>query len=179
MSAAAWVSTTAGMSTTARVSTAAGMSTTAGDVHRRWGVRHHRVPPDVRHRRDVPAVVLHPCPIVSAAVTSMPAAAVSPTTMIGFIAAASVIAAAAAIHKAMPAPAVAIAPAGPGTNAEEDPVVEESRPVKAYRRAGVGWIFVVAVWADRWNADFDVNLCLSPPAQESGPQAVLLYRGKF
>ncbi|MGA2634676.1 MAG: hypothetical protein ABSF16_10605 [Terracidiphilus sp.] len=84
----------------------------------------------------------------------------SPMTTIGFITAASVITAAAAIHKAMPAPAVAIAPAGPGTHTQEDPVEEESRPVKAHWCAGIGWIFVVAVWADRWNADFDVNLCL-------------------
>jgi hypothetical protein len=43
--------------------------------------------------------------------------AVGPMTMFGFPAAAAVIAASATIVEAMPAPAVAVAPAGPGTNA--------------------------------------------------------------
>jgi hypothetical protein len=80
--------------------------------------------------------------------------------MIGVIAAASVIAAAATIMEAMLAPAVTVTPAGPGTHAEEDPVEEVSIVVKAHGRAGVGWCFVVAVRADRRNTDFDVNLCL-------------------
>jgi hypothetical protein len=81
--------------------------------------------------------------------------------MIGFIAAAAVIAATAGIVEAMLAPAVVIAPAGPGTYAQEDAVEEESRPVKAHGCAFVGWVFVVAVGANRWNADFDVNLSAS------------------
>ncbi len=68
--------------------------------------------------------------------------AVSPVPVIGFLAAATVIAAAARTYKAMLAPAVGIAPAGPGAHAEEDPVVEKSRPVKANRCAGVGRSFV-------------------------------------
>jgi hypothetical protein len=94
-------------------------------------------------------------PFVSAA-----PATVAITTVIGLIATATVIAAAAAIVEAMVAPAVVVAPAGPGTHAQEDPVEEESWPVKAHGCAGVGWSFVVAVGADRWNTDFDVNLCL-------------------
>jgi acetaldehyde dehydrogenase (acetylating) len=81
--------------------------------------------------------------------------------MIGFIAAAAVIAATAAIVEAMLAPAVAVAPAGPGTYAQEDAVEEESRPVKAIGRAFVGWVFVVAKFAHRRHADFDVNLSAS------------------
>jgi hypothetical protein len=80
--------------------------------------------------------------------------------MIGLIAAASVIAPVAIIVEAMLAPAVTVTPACPWTHAKEDPVEEVSIVVKAYRRAGVGWIFVVAVRADRRNTDFDVNLCL-------------------
>jgi acetaldehyde dehydrogenase (acetylating) len=87
-------------------------------------------------------------------------------TMVGFIAAASVITAPACIHKAMIAPAVAIAPAGPGTYAKEDPVVEEPRPVKAYGCAGVGRSFVVAVGANRRNADFHCDLCFRSWRQE-------------
>ncbi len=100
-------------------------------------------------------------PFMSAAwmpFVSAVAFAVAITTMIGFIAAAAVIAASAGIVEAMFAPAVVIAPAGPGTYAQEDAVEEESWPVKAKGRAFVGWVFVVAVGANRWNADFDVNL---------------------
>jgi hypothetical protein len=78
--------------------------------------------------------------------------------MIGLIAAAAVIAASAAIVEAMLAPAVAVAPACPGTYAEEDPVVEVSRVVKAHGRAAVGRSFIVAIFANRWNAYFNVNL---------------------
>jgi hypothetical protein len=78
--------------------------------------------------------------------------------MIGFIAAAAVVAASAGIDEAMLAPAVGIAPAGPGTYTQEDAVKEISRPVKAIGRAGVGRIFVVAVGADRWNANAYDNL---------------------
>jgi hypothetical protein len=64
--------------------------------------------------------------------------------------------------EAMLAPAMTIAPAGPGTHTEEDPVEKESRPIKAYGCAGIGRSFVIAVGADRrnvninhwrWNAD--------------------------
>jgi hypothetical protein len=78
--------------------------------------------------------------------------------MIGIIAAVSVIAAATRIVEAMVAPAVTIAPAGPGTYTKKDPVVKESRPIKAHRRAGIGWSFIVAVGADRRLADFDRDM---------------------
>src|ERR1039458_4242743 len=84
---------------------------------------------------------------------------VGPMTVFGLIAAAAVIAASATVVEAMLAPAVTVAPAGPGTHAKEDPVVEESRPIKAFWCAGVGWSFVVAVGADRRNADLDPDLC--------------------
>src|ERR1035441_2814220 len=80
---------------------------------------------------------------------------VGPMTVFGLIAAAAVIVASATVVEAMLAPAVTVAPAGPGTHAKEDPVVEESRPIKAFWCAGVGRCFVVAVGADRRNADLD------------------------
>jgi hypothetical protein len=84
---------------------------------------------------------------------------VCPMTMIGFPAAASVISSTARAYKAMFAPAVTVAPASPGAHTKEDPVEEESRPVKAHGCAGVGRSFVVAVGADRRNADFHCDLC--------------------
>jgi hypothetical protein len=79
--------------------------------------------------------------------------------MIGLIAAAAVIAASAAIVEAMLAPAVTITPAGPGTHAQEYPVEEKSRPIKARRSASIGWIFVIAEFANWRNTHFDVHLC--------------------
>jgi hypothetical protein len=90
--------------------------------------------------------------------------------MIGLIAAASVIAAVAIIVEAMLAPAVTIAPAGPGTYAKEDPVEKVPIVVKAHGRAGVGWCFVVAVWANRRNANFDFNLCFRRRNQNQARQ---------
>ena len=79
--------------------------------------------------------------------------------MLGLIAAASVIAASMAmIEVAMAAPAVTITPASPWTHAQEDAVVEVIRPVKAPRRASVGWSFVVAPVTNRWFAYFNGNL---------------------
>jgi len=84
--------------------------------------------------------------------------AVEIMTMIGLIAAAAVIAAAALRDEAMAAPAVGVTPAGPGAYAQEDAVVEVPRPVKAHGGAAVGCSFVVAVLADGWSADFNGNL---------------------
>jgi hypothetical protein len=94
-------------------------------------------------------------------IAAVPSSAVGIVAMIGFIAAPAVIAASAAITEAMFAPSVSVAPAGPGTHTEEDAVVEVSWPVKAIGRAAVGRSFVIAVGADRWNADFDCNLSFS------------------
>jgi hypothetical protein len=88
-------------------------------------------------------------------------AAVGIVAMIGLIAAAAVVAASAGLDEAMFAPAVPVAPAGPGTHAQEDAVVKISWPVKAHGRAAVGRSFVIAVGANRWNADFDCNLSFS------------------
>jgi len=52
--------------------------------------------------------------------------------------AAAAIVSAPIIDEAMSAPAVAIAPAGPGAHAQEDAVVEVARPVKSIGGAGVG-----------------------------------------
>jgi hypothetical protein len=85
--------------------------------------------------------------------------AVGIMTMLGLIAAAAVIVASMAmIEVAMFAPAVTITPAGPGTHAQEDAVVEVIRPVKALGRASVRPSFVVAPLANRWFADFNDNL---------------------
>src|SRR5580700_3893409 len=74
---------------------------------------------------------------------------------IGRSTATTVISSAPTIGEAMAAPAVTVAPAGPWAHAEEDAVVKVSRPVESDRRALVGSIVVVAVGADRLDADFD------------------------
>jgi len=84
--------------------------------------------------------------------------AVSIMTVLGLKAAAAVVAASALTMEAMLAPAVAIAPAGPGAHAEEDAIVEVPRPVKSIGRASVGRSFVIAPLTDGWNADFNGNL---------------------
>jgi hypothetical protein len=74
--------------------------------------------------------------------------------------AATVIASSAAVHEAMTAPAVAVAPSGPGAHAQEDAIVEISRPVEAAGRARVRRIVVVTPRANRLNANVDHHLCL-------------------
>jgi hypothetical protein len=86
------------------------------------------------------------------------APAASIMTAIGHGAAAATIASATTVTEAMAAPAVAIAPASPWAHAQEDSVVEVSRPVKTHWRAGVGLIVVIAVRANRWYADVDDDL---------------------
>jgi hypothetical protein len=95
--------------------------------------------------------------------------------VLSFITAASVVAASAIVMEAISAPAVAIAPAGPGANTQEDTTVKVSRPVIPIRGATVWRSFVIAPAADGWNADFydgrlnnntgrcdaDDNLCAS------------------
>ena len=80
-------------------------------------------------------------------------------TMLGLIAAASVVAASMAmIGVAMAAPAVRVAPAGPWTHTQEDAVEEVILPIKALGRAAVRCGFVIAPLTDGWFADFDGNL---------------------
>ena len=79
---------------------------------------------------------------------------------IGNIARSAVIAPSAFTHEAMPAPAVAVAPATPRTHAQEDAVVEIARPVITHRRALVRCVTVVAVCTARLNADVNRNLRL-------------------
>ncbi len=76
-------------------------------------------------------------------------------TMLGFIAGPSAVVASAIVMEAMPAPAVSVSPAGPGTNTKEDAVIEVRLSVKALGRAAVGWSFIIAPLADGWFADFD------------------------
>lgn len=87
--------------------------------------------------------------------------AVSVMAMLGLPAAASVVAASAIVMEAIFAPAVGIAPAGPGTHAQENAVVEVRRPVKSFGRAAVGRCFVIAPLADGWFAYFNSNLRVS------------------
>ena len=86
--------------------------------------------------------------------------AVSIMSMLGLIAAASAVSASMAmIEEAMFAPAVTIAPAGPGAHAQEDAVVEIIRPVIARRGTAIRWIFVIApMTIDGRFADFNDNL---------------------
>ena len=74
--------------------------------------------------------------------------------------ASAVIASSTIIHKAMSAPAVAIAPARPRPHAQEDSVVEVSRPVEANRRAGIRRVVVVAIRANRLDTDVNDDLCI-------------------
>ena len=57
------------------------------------------------------------------------------------------------------APAVAVAPVRPRPHAQEDPVIEIARPIKATGRAAVWCVLVIAVGTDRLNAYADANLC--------------------
>lgn len=79
---------------------------------------------------------------------------------IGRIAATAAIVSAAAIDEPMLAPAVVIAPAGPGAHAEEDPVIKIAGPVKSHGRAGVGGVVIIAVGTNRLNADANADLNL-------------------
>jgi hypothetical protein len=65
------------------------------------------------------------------------------------------------VHKAMAAPAVAVAPSAPWAHTQEDAVVEVSRPVIAVGRAGVWRIAVVAIRTDRLSANVNNKLSLS------------------
>jgi hypothetical protein len=69
------------------------------------------------------------------------------------------IASAATAEEAMTAPAVAVAPVGPGTYAEEDAVIEIARAVEAVGRAGIGSVVIVSPLADwRRTAELNANL---------------------
>jgi len=72
---------------------------------------------------------------------------------IGRLSASAVIAPAATTAEAMTAPAMVIAPACPWTHAQENAVVEVTRPVKSNGRAGVRCIVVVTVGTHRLNPD--------------------------
>jgi hypothetical protein len=79
-------------------------------------------------------------------------------------ASAAVVVASAVAREAMAAPAVAVAPVAPGTDAEEDSVIEVARAVEAVGSASVGRIVVVAVGAYRWGTTdvdpyHDLSLC--------------------
>jgi hypothetical protein len=96
----------------------------------------------------------------AAVITAAAAHSAAPTTVatVGDSARTAMIAASAFTAEAMPAPAMAIAPAAPRAHAQEDAVVEVSRPVITHGRALVRRVAVVTVRTDGLNADIDVDL---------------------
>jgi hypothetical protein len=92
-------------------------------------------------------------------IASVSTSLAAPSTTIGRKSSPAVIPSSTIPDEAMAAPAVAIAPAGPGSHSQEDPVVEVSRPVISHRRAAVGRFAIVAVRTDGLNAYPDNNLC--------------------
>jgi hypothetical protein len=74
--------------------------------------------------------------------------------------------------EAMFAPAVAVAPVRPWTDAQEDAVIEIARPIKTTGRAAVRCIVVIAVGTDRLNANAhaDANLCAGGWRQAQGDE---------
>ena len=106
----------------------------------------------------------------STIVVSGTAAANCPATVtvIGYAARSAVVASTAFTTEAVPAPAVTIAPAPPGSHAQEDAVIEIARPIITVGRACIGCIAIVAIGTDRlnpdantngWNTDSNHNLC--------------------
>jgi hypothetical protein len=113
------------------------------------------------------------CPGCWPAASALCSAAARKTAAIGHGPAAAVITSTALFREAMAAPAVAIAPAGPGTHAQKDTAVKVSWPIESVWRAGVGRVVVIAVGADRLNADVNDNLrvrgcCKSQSRNECG-----------
>jgi hypothetical protein len=100
---------------------------------------------------------LRRCGAVAASAACSAASAVA---AIGNVTRSAAVAASAFTAEAMPAPAVAIAPAAPGAHAKEDAVVEISRPVITHGRALVWCVTVVAVCTTRLNADVNGKLRL-------------------
>ena len=72
----------------------------------------------------------------------------------------AVITSTSAIHKAMLAPSVTVAPASPRAHAQEDAVVEISRPIEAARCAGIRRIVVVAPGTYWLNSNVNTDLSL-------------------
>jgi len=72
----------------------------------------------------------------------------------------AVIAASAFPAEAMAAPPVTVSPTAPWPHAQKDAVIEIPWTVEPHRRAGVRCVAVVAVGADRLNADANDDLCL-------------------
>jgi hypothetical protein len=72
---------------------------------------------------------------------------------------ATVISSAPGSDKAMPAPTVVVTPTGPRAHAQEDSVVEITRPVITHRGAGIRCIAVVTVRTNGWRTTYgDGNL---------------------
>jgi hypothetical protein len=84
------------------------------------------------------------------------AAAGNGTGMILRIAPAGDVAASTGSGEAMAAPAVSVAPIGPGTDAEEDAVIEVARAIVACGGAVVGSVVVVTVGA-HWRRTAYIN----------------------
>jgi hypothetical protein len=98
----------------------------------------------------------------STIVVSGTAAANCPATVtvIGYAARSAVVASTAFTTEAVPAPAVTIAPAPPGSHAQEDAVIEVAGAVITHRRAGVRLVSIVPVGTYRLSADIDHDLSL-------------------
>jgi hypothetical protein len=89
-------------------------------------------------------------------------------SMVCCISATAGISSSTSIAEAMAAPAVVIAPTRPRAHAEEDTVIEVTRPVEADGRATVWRIVIVAVGTDRWNAYVDGDLRMRDWRQHQG-----------
>src|SRR5580658_718011 len=96
-----------------------------------------------------PVIVVDACCRRTTSIGCIPAPGVSARARV----AASVVPASAAAAEAMLTPAVAVSPVCPRAHAQEDAVIEISRPIKAARRAAIRCIVVVAVGTDWRYAD--------------------------
>ena len=100
-----------------------------------------------------------PCPVGMG--NCCPAVGRTAASAIGNAPRSAVVASSAFAHKAMAAPAVAVAPSAPWTHPQEDAVVEVPWPVVTIGRAGIRRIAVVAVCTAWLNADVNHKLRLS------------------
>jgi hypothetical protein len=97
----------------------------------------------------------------AAGIATAAAAGIATAAAVGDTARSAVVAPSTFTTEAMPAPAVTIAPTAPWSHAQEDAVVEVSRPVITHGRALVRRVAVVAVRTHRLNANVNVDLRVS------------------
>ncbi len=111
---------------------------------RRCGVRRAAGRSTMPRRCVCPVIVADACWRRTTTIRCIPAPAVSARAHVST----SVVPASAATAEAMLAPAVAVSPVCPWAHAQEDAVIEISRPIKAAWRAAIRCIVVVAVGTD-------------------------------